>query len=175
MAPVVPLTSTKAAITAGIDALVASGSTIISEGAAWGWRVLSPTPPFTEGAPYDSEWAKILVIMTDGENDLSSNSSFNRSPYTTIGYLGQNRLGSTTESGGESALNTRLATTCTNAKATGITIYTIGFQIPNNTVRTLLRNCATDPSKFIEAPSEADLIEAFEIIGNDLADLYLSK
>jgi hypothetical protein len=64
---------------------------------------------------------------------------------------------------------------CTNAKATGITVYTIGFQIPSNTVRTLLRNCATDPEKFIEAPSEADLVEAFEMIGQDLADLYLSK
>jgi Flp pilus assembly protein TadG len=175
MAAVVPLTSTKANITNGINALVATGSTIISEGAAWGWRVLSPNAPFTEGSAYDSEWTKILVIMTDGENDLSSNSTHNMSPYTTVGYLAQNRLGSTSASGGESALNTRLATTCTNAKATGIVVYTIGFQIPSNTVRTLLRNCATDPSKFIEAPSEADLIEAFEIIGNELADLYLSK
>ncbi|MFN0194261.1 MAG: pilus assembly protein TadG-related protein [Aestuariivirga sp.] len=175
MAPIVPLTSTKVNITNGINALTAVGSTIISEGAAWGWRVLSPTAPFTQGSAYDSEWAKILVIMTDGENDLSSNSSFNGSPYTTVGYLAQNRLGSTTASGGESVLNTRLATTCTNAKATGITVYTIGFQIPSNTVRTLLLNCATDPSKFIEAPSEADLIEAFEMIGNDLAEMYLSK
>ncbi|NJM29982.1 MAG: VWA domain-containing protein [Rhizobiales bacterium] len=175
MAPIVPLTSVKANITAGINALNAAGSTIISEGAAWGWRVLSPTAPFAEGSAYDSEWAKILVIMTDGENDLSSNSSFNGSPYTTVGYLAQNRLGSTSASGGESVLNTRLATTCTNAKATGITVYTIGFQIPSNTVRTLLQNCATDPTKFIEAPSEAELIEAFEIIGNDLADMYLSR
>jgi Flp pilus assembly protein TadG len=175
MAPIVPLTSVKANITAGINALNAAGSTIISEGAAWGWRVLSPTAPFTEGSAYGSEWAKILVIMTDGENDLSSNSSFNGSPYTTVGYLAQNRLGSTTASGGESALNTKLSQVCTNAKATGITVYTIGFQIPSNTIRTLLRNCASDPSKFIEAPSEADLVEAFEMIGEDLADLYLSK
>ena len=35
----------------------------------WGWRVLSPTAPFTEGRAYTAnDNKKILVLMTDGEN-----------------------------------------------------------------------------------------------------------
>ncbi len=43
--------------------------TSIGEGAAWGWRTLSPGAPFTEGRPYGAEEnQKVLVLMTDGQN-----------------------------------------------------------------------------------------------------------
>src|SRR5690606_26048363 len=34
-----------------IDAMVANGGTNVTEGIAWGWRVVSGAEPFTEGRP----------------------------------------------------------------------------------------------------------------------------
>ena len=49
-----PLTSSKSQVLSKIDSLSHwNGSgTVSSEGLMWGWRVLSPTEPFTEGKPY---------------------------------------------------------------------------------------------------------------------------
>ncbi|MGE3832640.1 MAG: pilus assembly protein TadG-related protein, partial [Parvibaculaceae bacterium] len=62
--PIVPLTSLRAPLKASIDSFEADGNTHIPQGVVWGWRVLSPGEPFTEGAPYnDSFWHKIMVVM----------------------------------------------------------------------------------------------------------------
>ena len=53
----------------------------------WGWRVLSPEPPFTEGRDYtDPENTKYLVLMTDGENWHQAMSNHNKSSYHSFGY-----------------------------------------------------------------------------------------
>src|SRR5262249_6833570 len=63
--PILPLTNDKSAITSAISAMVAGGNTVIPEGIAWGWRVLSPGAPFTEGAAYsDSDTIKFLILLT---------------------------------------------------------------------------------------------------------------
>jgi Flp pilus assembly protein TadG len=49
---IMPLTNIKADIKAAINAMQAVGVTVIPEGMAWGWRVLSPGEPFTQGVPY---------------------------------------------------------------------------------------------------------------------------
>jgi hypothetical protein len=79
---VVPMTYDRAKVEAGITAMNAYGPTMIGEGLSWGWRAISPGAPFTkvEGsgslaattiAPYgDARWQKIIVLMTDGDNDL---------------------------------------------------------------------------------------------------------
>ena len=78
----VPLTYDRSKVETGINAMTARGPTVIPEGLAWGWRVLSPTEPFTKVeagptqaastiSPYnDARWQKIMVLMTDGENDV---------------------------------------------------------------------------------------------------------
>ena len=81
---IVPMTYKRANVEAGITAMVAAGNTLIAEGIAWGWRVLSPTEPFTKveastSFPADTistyhhpRWLKIMVVMTDGDNDISA-------------------------------------------------------------------------------------------------------
>ena len=50
--------------------MIADGSTHVVLGATWGWRVLSPTAPYSEGAAYnDADTQKALILMTDGENN----------------------------------------------------------------------------------------------------------
>ncbi len=67
--PLLPLTDSEAAMRAKIDTLAAieGNGTLAAPGVSWGMRVLSPTPPFTEGAPYGKNVRKIMILMTDGE------------------------------------------------------------------------------------------------------------
>lgn len=79
---IVPMTYDRTKIETGITAMTASGSTVIPEGLAWGWRAISPGAPFTKVekstnnaaatiAPYnDAKWRKVVVLMTDGENSV---------------------------------------------------------------------------------------------------------
>jgi hypothetical protein len=62
------------------------------EGIMWGWRILSPAPPFTEGRPYDKkDNDKFLIVMTDGENWHQSRSNHNKSSYHAFGYASKGR------------------------------------------------------------------------------------
>ena len=113
--PIVPLTYDRANVEAGITAMAAAGNTLIAEGVAWGWRVLSPTEPFTKveassSFPADTistynhpRWMKVMVIMTDGDNDISAGvDSLNGTTYTAYGRgketLADNRFGTTSDS-----------------------------------------------------------------------------
>ncbi|MBC8037263.1 MAG: Tad domain-containing protein [Rhizobiales bacterium] len=185
---IIPLTSDRATIESGLDAMFAAGPTVIVEGLAWGWRTLSPSAPFTQGAAYndDAGWQKTIVLMTDGEHDVSEDANdLNGSTYTSYGYaeaaLAGNRFGTVNETQANERLNTKLATLCNNIKNASserpITIYTVAFRVTSSTVQNLLRNCATDPSKYMFAPDGEALSEHFELIANEIveATMHLSK
>jgi len=65
---------------------------------------------------------------------------------------------------------------CQNMKATGITVYTVGFQLPANgqSVDTL-RQCASDPDKFFSAENGDQLKQAFREIALRISALYLAN
>lgn len=193
---VVPLTYDRAGVEDGITAMTSSGSTVIPEGLAWGWRVLSPTEPFTkveEGptlpdatiSPYnDVRWQKILVLMTDGENDVLSNgnqiNSLNGTWYSAYGRgkaSSYNRFGTTTSSSTTAALDADMAELCTNIKNEGITIYTIAFRVNSTSIQNKLRNCATSNAHYSYAADGVALSAIFNHIGEDVINtsIYLSK
>ena len=175
---ILPLTNDTAAVKSQIDDMVATGMTHIVLGATWGWRVLSPGAPYTQGTAYsDGTTKKILILMTDGDNTVpGADNSLNRSQYTAFGYLTQNRLGTTSSiNTAESTLDTMLTTACTNIKASGITIYTIGFQISNTSTQNLLKGCATSSSHYYNSPTSTALATAFASIANDISNLRVSK
>jgi hypothetical protein len=67
---ILPLTEHKSAVEAVLTQMRAKGSTNILDGRMWGWRMLSPEEPLTEGRPYsDPENNMYLILMTDGENN----------------------------------------------------------------------------------------------------------
>lgn len=101
-------------MTSAINALVADGNTVIPAGLLWGWRVLSQTVPFTQGAPYDDEkWIKALVLLTDGENMVSGGSNgFNESVYNAFGYAKNGHLGNKNGSEAEANLNDKMKQVC---------------------------------------------------------------
>ncbi len=192
---IVPLTTDRSVIEAGIDAMAARGSTVLPEGLMWGWRVMSPNMPYPEGASYtDKKWRKVLVFMTDGENDVGAGlNTLNGSYYTAYGFAtaptAKNRFGSTNASSANSQLDSKLTTACTNLKANAepredpknkaktipsIEIYTIAFQAPA-AAKTLLKSCATSESYYIDAANGTELKDAFKAIGARLKTMYLSK
>ncbi len=187
---IVPMTYNRSKVEAGITAMRASGSTVIPEGLAWGWRVLSPGAPFTKVeagptqaastiAPYgDVRWRKVMVLMTDGENDVMSSgnqiNTLNGTWYSAYGRgraaIANNRFGTTSSSGWNSALDTNMLTLCSNIKAEGITLYTVAFRVSSPTILNNLRNCATSVSHYSYAADGVALGTIFDHIGENVTN-----
>lgn len=174
---ILALTNDKSDIVDEIQAMVASGSTVIPEGLAWGWRVISPTAPYTEGSAYgEDNTIKAIVLLTDGENSVGGGGNgHNKSIYSAFGYAAKGHLGNVNGSDAESNLNAKTATLCTNIKAAGIRIYTITLQVSNIPTQNLMRNCATETSMYYNTTSGADLGNVFEGIALGLNKLRISK
>ncbi|MEJ2117798.1 MAG: pilus assembly protein TadG-related protein [Alphaproteobacteria bacterium] len=169
-AAIQPLTNVKATITTAIGNMTASGQTAVPEGLAWGWRVISPTVPFSEGVPYtQDDTIKAIILMTDGQNEVYNFSAYGY-PNDHLGY-------DTT-----TALNGKLSRICNNIKAIkdannndAIQIYTIAFGNPPENIVTLMRQCATEPGNFFNSPTNDDLKTAFESIAIGLNELRVSR
>jgi len=167
---ILPMTSTKSVIEDKIDEMHSAGNTHINMGLVWGWRVISPRIPYTEGHGYANEdFNKAIVLMTDGENVMSS------SVYTAYGYLNEGNLGTTNSGNAVDELNDRTASVCSRIKNKGIIIYTITFQVSSNSVRNLMRDCASEPDNYFDSPSDTELASAFRAIGNELSNLRIGR
>ncbi|MDX2307316.1 MAG: TadE/TadG family type IV pilus assembly protein [Hyphomicrobium sp.] len=176
--PILPLTGNRGAIDDAITNMVASGNTNISEGTMWAWRTISPGLPFPEGRSYDDqENRKVLIVMTDGDNVHSAKSQHNRSVYAAYGMGSQNRLGTTyTNASFNTQLNSKTLAACSNAKAQGITVYTVAFGTEiSSTGLSLLRSCAQSKDHAFLARDETALIQAFQQIGREIAKLRVAS
>jgi len=176
---IVPLTGKKADVVNAVAKLShwEGGGTISSEGLMWGWRVLSPEPPFTEAAPYDPKNKKYLVLMTDGLNSFVANNPGGptKSDYTAYGYLRNGRLPSDWFSKGEIYLNERMRLACQNVKKTGIKVMTILFRETDAATQKLLKDCSSDGKYFHMASNENELRRAFDEIAGEISKLRLTK
>ena len=136
----------------------------------------------------DTETVKFIILMTDGENSTSSRiqswaydsdsdyahwsrynfnwyldnyvSSWKHSQYS---YLKYNRtLG-----------NELMDDICDAAKAQGIVIWTIGFEIPDPVGNQVLADCATSPSHFFDVDG-IEISHAFSAIATQINNLKLT-
>lgn len=184
--PLTAMVAEKSTIISAVNSMQAVGGTEIPTGMAWGWRMLSPDwrglwggQMNTNSLPLDYNTPlmyKVVVLMTDGNNDISYN------VYSAYGYPNSGgQLGTTPCSGsncsvGESRLNDRTAQICASMKQHDIIIYTVGLGTSlNTTSQNLLRDCASKPEYFFLSPTTAALQTAFQQIGDSLANLRLSK
>ncbi len=176
---IVPLTGDKDLLKSKIDAFTASGATAGSLGTAWAWYLLSPNwaPVLPEGSKPRSysdvtslnangapKLRKIAVLMSDGI-------------YNTFGGVnyGDSSSQATTISGNAVSI-------CTNMKAAGIKVYTVGFQLGGSQLAIdTLKACASrepndpadNPSYFFNVESGDELKGAFRQIALQLATLRL--
>ncbi len=155
---VMPLTSDFAAVRGQLNAMKPYAWTHIALGAEFGFNLLSPEAPFTEGAAFGTrKLLKIMVLLTDGRQ---TEPAFGPGGTRTV------RQG-----------EVNLESICTNAKAKGITVMTVAFDLDDEDTRRRLRDCSTDPKKnFFIAEDDADIADAFNDIKNAvLAQVFISK
>ena len=136
---------------------------------------------------------KIIILMTDGFNSWTTN---NASPwlstYEAFGYYANNRIASYGDC--SNAVGTTVATTasnyrcqmdnltleaCTNAKAAGVTIYTVGLTVATNPIDALgialLKSCASSTGNYFQATDGAGIVTAFQQIGQQIVALRLTQ
>jgi Flp pilus assembly protein TadG len=175
--PITRLTATKVTVTDAINAMTIIGDTNIAMGLLWGWHVLSPNAPFSDGVAYtDEKTQKFAILMTDGANQTATAASDNRSYYSGIGFVWANRLGTTSNdmAARTAAMDARTAELCTNMKAAGIQIYTVRVEVSQGT-SDLLKNCASSPTMFYDVQNSANLTEVFRSIGSSINELRIYK
>ncbi|MDW6024085.1 pilus assembly protein TadG-related protein [Mesorhizobium sp. BAC0120] len=199
--PITPLTDVstvagKTAIKNSIDAMTPTGNTNVPEGMAWGWRVLSHGPPFSEGRPETEKGNdKVVIVVTDGANTYSavndSSGANNRSTYAALGYAGLKTLGYSTSrifqgtsvntadyssTNYTKAMDQQFATLCNNAKAAGIIVMTVSLDLrtsvtSENKAINALKACASD-SRFRKDSSGNPVKLYWNTTGGNLSDTF---
>ena len=184
--PIVRLTTNFTALRSAIKNLQASGSTNIPIGLVWGWHTLAPLPPFSDGVPYRTDkHKKIVVLMTDGDNKISSIDTPNGSSYTGVGHIRQKRVlnaagvgidQNTSNPDRTAALDHRLGLLCTNMKASAkdIEIYAIRVEVDSG-ASTALSNCASSADHYYDVKNASQMAMAFQSIAGQIAALHLSR
>ncbi|MFT3673307.1 vWA domain-containing protein [Aestuariivirga sp.] len=152
-----PLTTDSAAVKAQLAAMKPYAWTHIALGVEFGYHILMDNLPFDQGAPKsDTETQKFMIVLTDG---MQTEPAFGPGSSRNVSQGEKN-----------------LTQLCTNAKADGIRIITLAFDLDDTTTRARLKNCASDADSFFIANSDTDLSKAFEEIKTAVAsEIYLKK
>lgn len=178
---ILPLTSDKTTLHNRINALAASGSTAGHIGIAWGWYLVAPNFGYLwpiESQPKEygeihlgQEVMKVVIIMTDGEFNTIYHS----------GVIAQNSTGGGSSGSEEEKINQdgtngssfdQGEALCTNMKAEGVIVYTVGLSIPS--AAGFLTNCATSPQHVYLPQDGTELKDAFRDIAVQVSNLRIS-
>lgn len=178
---VVPLTSDKTLLHDTINAFQAAGSTAGQTGTAWAWYMLAPNfasiwPADRRPAAYlQGNVIKVVVLMTDGSfNSVYCNGVISADSTTGSGSASDHINCDATN--GEPFAQTRALCDGMKDPSTGIVVYTVGFDISDQSnEQAVLSYCATDSSKYYLADNSAQLTAAFQSIAQDIAQLRLSE
>lgn len=170
-AAMMPLTSDATALKSRIASFAASGGTAGHIGIQWGWYMLSPKwasalAQSQQPEPYDNtKVSKYAILMTDGEFNLS--------------YFDVDSPDAVYIDNGKAATRDAAKTLCTNMKAQGIEIFTIGFDLKEPNAKETLQNCASADNgglrHFYLASTGAELDKAFATIASNMQRLALTK
>ncbi len=133
-----------------IDAMQPNGNTNQAIGLQMGWQTLTAAPFTVPAMDTNYKYNQVIILLTDGLNT-------------------EDRWYSS-----QSSIDTRQQKTCDNIKNAGITLYTVQVNTGNDPTSTLLKNCASDSSKFFLLTSSTEIITTFNQIGTALSNLRLS-
>jgi Flp pilus assembly protein TadG len=161
--PVTPLTNNQSELLTSIASLRAEGNTYINSGLTWGLRLISPEFPFTEGEPWnDEDWKKAIILMTDGESTMHQY-------YSIYGPTASHNIDA-------GDLDNRIEDVCEILRDKEVLVYTITFDdgVSEDT-KQIFEDCATQPSMWYDAPTQARLLEVYQTIAKELANLHLSR
>jgi Mg-chelatase subunit ChlD len=122
---IMPLTDDMDAVKSKLEDMRPLGNTNIPLGAEFGWNLLDPAAPYTEGVPYTNKKThKYLILLTDGVQ--------------TSKQWGPGNSRSVQKG------NENLVKICAGMADAGITVFTIAYDVTDPKVTTLLKNCGGD-------------------------------
>jgi von Willebrand factor type A domain/Putative Flp pilus-assembly TadE/G-like len=168
---IMPLSNNKSALLSKIAALEAFGSTGGVLGTAFSWYMLSPE--WKTVWPADSEpksYAKLIELNADNKPKLRkvaimmTDGSYN----TFRGWKGQD----------VKLLSDNAKELCTNMKAKGIEIYTVGFALDSlppaeiPVAREMLQSCGSGLDHFYNSINATALKDAFTDISQNVTESY---
>ena len=137
-----------------IDTMTPNGNTNQGIGLAWAWQSLAQTAPLNAPAKDAAYTYKdALILLTDGLNT-------------------QNRWYSV-----DTSIDARQKILCDNAKATGVTIYTVQVNTgsPGDPTSAVLQYCASGADKFFLVTTANQTLTVFNSIGTSLSKLRVAK
>ena len=139
-----------------VSNMTAGGGTNQAVGLAWGWMLMTPGSPIVDPGALPANTQQVIIILSDGLNTMDR-------------WTGN---GSSQDSGTDA----RMALTCSNAKAAGITIYAVFVDL-NGTQgnSTVLQNCASDASKYFDLTTSGAIIDTFNQIGEQITNLRVAQ
>lgn len=156
---VVPLTDRtgRDALKNAIDSYVADGGTAGHIGTAWGRYLLSPAwssilPADSAPRAFNDAVRKTMIIMTDGEFNTAYTGGADA---IAESYLYFDNL-------------------CAAAKADGVDVYTVGFDLNDPAALAHLESCASAPAQFYDAKTGSQLKDAFKDIADKLGNLRVA-
>ncbi len=154
---VTPLSNNFSALKSQLARMVPYALTHIALGAEFGYHVLSSKAPFTGGADYDDKTTeKFMVILTDGRQ--------------TAPAFGPNGIRNVEQG------RKNLVSICANAKADGIKVISIAYDLDDTETRKNLATCASDKDKFFVVNDGRALASAFDSIKQLLmTEIYISR
>ena len=176
--PIAPLTEDLTALQTEIGNMTYwNGSgTNVSEGLAWGRRVLSPGEPYTEGQPFtDDHVSKWIVLFTDGTNEVfGEGQTINKSDYGAYSFLADERFLTKEKAKAITQVNTWTSTMCTDLKKQDVQIFTILLGADSAANRKLYGDCASQPDYYFGTNDSTKLKEIFGKISSIIAALQFT-
>jgi Flp pilus assembly protein TadG len=149
-----PLSYSWTSLKSLIDTMTPNGNTNQAIGMAWAWQSLAQTAPLNAPAKDAAYTYKdAIILLSDGLNTQDR-------WYTDAASIDQ-----------------RQSQLCTNAKAAGVTIYTIQLNTgtPGDPTSAILQSCASSADKFYLVKSASQTLTVFNSIGTSLAKLRVAK
>ncbi len=139
-------------MTSVVNGMQSVGNTNQGLGLQVGWLSLVGGGPFSVPSMDPKyKYSQIIILLTDGLNT-------------------QNRWYTK-----QSSIDSRQAMTCSNAKASGITIYTVQVNTGGDPTQSVLQNCASSSDKFFLLTSANQIVTTFNSIGTALSNLRIAK
>ena len=150
--PIMPLSYDWSAIKTRIGNMQPTGNTNQGIGMAWAWMTLTQSDPFNAPAKDPNYTYKdAIVLLSDGLNT-------------------QNRWYSNA-----SQIDARQKILCDNAKAAGITVYTVQVNTGGDPTSAVLQYCASGPQNFYSVTSASQTAAVFSSIGTSLSKLRVAR
>jgi hypothetical protein len=124
---------------------------------------------------------KVLVLMSDGKNNwAASSANVNGGIFNAFGYMKNKRLGSnTTSSNSRTLMDAKTLEACTNIKAAGIQLFTVGFSTPTDPIDatglSVLQTCASSTDSAFTAGDGTQIVTAFQEIAKAITRLRISN